>query len=177
MKPILNDDVWNEARVSAFWDRPKLSYEKWLSAVLLGNSRSDIMLKQSMLHMKGKSFVALIGLQAFIDHYRDWRLLLTDENPRTWTKKSILVSFWSWHTCGTIYMKNPTHEWFGLTKKQKETFYCISEASYESIYQIAKRMNRNYRRTFDDVKKLISLGIIQSRVKTVKGRTLTIVGL
>ena len=74
-------------------------------------------------------------------------------------------------------MKNPTHEWFGLTKKQKETFYCISEAGYESIYQIAKRMNRNYRRIFDDVKKLINLGIIQSRVKVVNGRTLTIVGL
>ena len=77
----------------------------------------------------------------------------------------------------SIYMKNPTHEWFKLTKKQKETFYCISELGYESIYRVAKEMNRNYRRVLDDVRKLVDLGIIQQRVKTVNGRRTMIVGV
>jgi len=177
MSQVSDHKLWREARVSAFWDRPNLTHEKWRVAILKGDARGIVMLKQSMLYMKGNSFLELIGLQVFIDHYPDWRGFLVDNDSRTWTKKSILDALWSWRVCGTIYMKNPTHEWFGLSKKQKETFYCISGDGYESIYQVAKRMNRNYRRTFDDVKKLIDLGIIQSRVKTVNGRKTVVVGL
>jgi hypothetical protein len=177
MEPALNPDLWLDARVIAFWDRPKLTYENWLAAVLNSDSRADTLLKQSMLHMKCSSFVELIGSQAFIDHYPEWRNLLTDDNPRTWTKKCLLDALWSWRVCGTAYMKNPTQAWFSLTKKQKETFYCISEFGYGSIYQVAKRMDRNYRRVFDDVKKLIDLGIIQSRDKIINGRKTVIVGL
>jgi hypothetical protein len=169
--------IWPEARVAAFWDRPKLTYDKWLIAIFKGDARSEIMLKQSMLFMEVRHFVALIGVQRFIDHYPDWRKLLIDNDPRTWTRRGVMDSLWSWQVCGTIYMKNPTHEWFQLTKKQKATFYCISEFGYESIYRVAKRMNRNYRRVLDDVKRLIALGVIQYRVKTVKGRRSMIVGL
>lgn len=173
----INHSLWDRARVSAFWDRPNLTYEKWLTAILKGDTRSNTLLKQSMLHMKGPIFIELISLPIFIEHYPDWRKLLTDNEPITWTRQGILDGLWSWHVCGTIYMKNPTHEWFKLTKKQKATFYCISELGYESIYRVAKEMNRNYRRVLDDVRKLVDLGIIQQRVKTVNGRRTMIVGV
>ncbi len=173
----LTSKVWLEARVIAFWDRPKLTFENWQKATLIRDARGDNMLKQSILTMDCSSFVELIGPLVFVAHYPDWRQLLTDENPRTRTKKCILDGLWSWRVCGTVYMKNPTHGWFTLTKKQKQTFYCISEFGYESIYQVAKRMKRNYRRVYDDVKKLLELGIIQSREKIINGRKNFIVGL
>lgn len=74
-------------------------------------------------------------------------------------------------------MKHPTKDWFTLTKKQKETFACISKFGYESIYQVAKQMNRNYRRVYDDVKRLIELQLIQSRHQIVNGKRTIIVGL
>ena len=121
MEQQSDTSIWPEARVAAFWDRPKLTYDKWLIAIFKGDARSEIMLKQSMLFMEVRHFVALIGVQRFIDHYPDWRKLLIDNDPRTWTRRGIMDSLWSWQVCGTIYMKNPTHEWFQLTKKQKAT--------------------------------------------------------
>ena len=84
--------IWSQAKIDAFWDRPKLTYEKWSEKI---NNNDLRILKQSMLYMNTSDFVDLVG--------------------------------------------------------------------YESIYQVAKRMKRNYRRVYDDVKHLISIGVIKSR--------------
>jgi len=121
--------------------------------------------------------VHLVGLQVFIDHYPEWRELIPDDSRDAVIKKSTLDSLWSQHVCGTAFVKHPTSAWFTLTKKQKATFYCISEAGYESIYRIAKLMNRNYKRVHDDVKRLIELQLIQAREKIINGKRTIIVGL
>jgi predicted transcriptional regulator len=54
---------------------------------------------------------------------------------------------------------------------------CISNFGYESIYQVAKRMERNYRRVHDDVKRLIELKLIEAREKVVNGKRTIIVGI
>ncbi len=41
--PDVNPDLWKQVRVSAFWDRPNLIYEKWLTALLTGDARSNTM--------------------------------------------------------------------------------------------------------------------------------------
>lgn len=172
-----NFNAWEISRVAAFWDRPGLTYEKWLKSILIGDAKGDKMLLQSLLHMSNKNFIELVGLQLFIDHYPDWREHIDDDSQRSIIKKCTLDSIWSQQVCGTAYMKHPTKEWFTLTKKQKETFYCIADFGYESIYKVAKRMTRNYKRTRDDVKQLINLGLIQSRERVINGKRTIIVGL
>jgi len=172
-----NFNAWEISRVAAFWDRPGLTYEKWLESILKRDSKGDKMLLQSLLHMSNKNFIDLVGLQLFIDYYPDWRDLITDDNQRSIIKKCTLDSLWSQNVCGTAFMKHPTKEWFNLTKKQKETFFCISNFGYESIYKVAKRMARNYKRVHDDVKRLIALELIQSREKIINGKRTIIVGL
>jgi DNA-binding CsgD family transcriptional regulator len=169
------DRKWEKARIAAFWDRPGLTREKWAATVLADNAKGDAMLKQSMLYMNDGIFVLLVGMPVFVEFYPAWRKMLDDENPRTWLKRGLLDSRWSLEVCGTVYMKNPTSEWFGLTKKQKETFRCISEHGCESVYQIAKRMGRNYRRVLDDVRRLSGIGVVQTREKAVNGRRCIIV--
>lgn len=135
------------------------------------------MLLQSLLHMSNTNFIGLVGSQLFIDCYPDWRDLMTDDGQRSVIKKCTLDSLWSQRVCGTAYMKHPTREWFSLTKKQKETFFCISDSGYESIYKVAKRMARHYMRVHGDVRRLIEPGLIQAREKTINGRRTIIVGL
>jgi hypothetical protein len=170
-------NTWEISRIAAFWDRPGLTYEKWLESILKRDSKGDKMLLQSMLHISNTNFIQLVGLEVFIEQYPDWRNLIDNDTQRSIIKKCTLDSLWSQHVCDTVFMRNPTKEWFNLTKKQKETFFCISNFGYESIYKVAKRMTRNYRRVHDDVNRLIEIGVIQSREKIVNGKRSIIVGL
>jgi hypothetical protein len=177
MNPDSNVNTWHVSRVAAFWDRPNLTHEKCLSSILAGDSNSNKMLLQSLLFMSDTHFIELVGLPVFIEYYPQWREFLINDSQRAIIKKCTLDARWSQEVCGTVYMKHPTKDWFTLTKKQKETFACISNFGYESIYQVAKRMNRNYRRVYDDVKRLNELQLIQSRHKIVNGKRTIIVGL
>jgi hypothetical protein len=177
MNPRSDMNIWHISRVAAFWDRPHLTHDKWLKSILIRDAKGDKMLLQSLIHMSDSYFIELVGLPVFIAHYPQWRELLIDDMQRAIMKKCTLDARWSQEVCGTVYVKHPTTEWFNLTKKQKETFMCISNFGYESIYQVAKRMQRNYRRVHDDVKRLIELKLIQAREKTVNGKRTIIVGL
>ena len=169
------DSKWEKARIAAFWDRPGLTREKWAAAILAGNARGDAMLKQSMLHMHDGDFVLLAGMPAFIERYPAWRKMLDGDDPRTWLKRGLLDSRWSLEVCGTLYMKNPTGEWFGLTDGQKETFRCISEHGPTSVHRIAERMGRDHECVSGDVSRLSEIGAVQTREKTVNGLRCVIV--
>ena len=49
----INHSLWDRARVSAFWDRPNLTYEKWLTAILKGDTRSNSGNCQCSCHLDG----------------------------------------------------------------------------------------------------------------------------
>ena len=59
----------------------------------------------------------------------------------------------------------------GFHTKKRYTLKTIAESEgNESIYAIAKRMGRNYRRVFDDIKDFESKNLIELIEKKRKGR-------
>jgi len=168
------DKQWSKAKVAAFWDRPKMTYTDWINAIQSDGVKSSRTLKQSMLYMNAKSFACLVGIDNFAHHYPQWRSLIEEEGDRARIKRILLDSQWASQVCGVAIVRKPSTDWFTLTQKQKDTFYCITKHNFSSIYAIAKILNRNYRRVFDDVKKLTKSGLIQSCETTRNNRKTTL---
>ena len=61
------------------------------------------------------------------------------------------------------------------TKKKHELLAEIERSEAVSIYQLAKRIGRNYRRVHDHVQELAEAGLVQIRSEICNGRKASIV--
>jgi len=62
-----------------------------------------------------------------------------------------------------------------LTKKKRELLKEIENFEAVSIYQLAKRTGRNYRRVHDHVQEFAEAGLVQVRIEMCNGRRSSIV--
>jgi len=57
-----------------------------------------------------------------------------------------------------------------LTRKQLELLSLVLRNEPQSIYQLAKKASRPYRRVYDHVQRLVELGFVQLQEKQINNR-------
>ncbi|MBL4890179.1 MAG: hypothetical protein JKX97_09195, partial [Candidatus Lindowbacteria bacterium] len=63
----MNTKIWQENRIRAFWDRPKLTFEKWLYVMRTPSSpRHTNMAVLSFHYMKPSDLVELLDEDVFV---------------------------------------------------------------------------------------------------------------
>src|SRR3989338_6821552 len=137
-------ETWERAKNIAFWDQGKLSYAKWLSAFKSGNAN---VIRQSFNHIRASDLIALIGMRQFI---KAWPLLRnTDEINEN--KKAILDAAWGFYTVGDVsFPVSPSVTRFH-PKKLGTLSVLARSGGRDTIYQIAKKTGRDYRRVYHDI--------------------------
>ena len=62
-----------------------------------------------------------------------------------------------------------------MTRKKRELLAEIERSESLSIYQLAKRTGRNYRRVYDHVQEFAAAGLVQTREEIHNGRKISMV--
>lgn len=154
--------VWPRAKISAFWDRGRLTYEKWLRVV---NERDARTISQSVGYMRPADFIELVGGDdAFAKMWPECRDMVQErEYQRVSDKMNILDALWSMIVVGDVGAP-VAKTILEYPRKKKSTFKAVLDGyGRKSIYEIAKKMNRNYRRVFDDIKSFETSGFVVLR--------------
>jgi len=160
------EQLWQKNRTRAFWDRPNLSYDKWLHVMRTHSSpRHKNMATLSFRHMNPRDLTVLLGEPAFV---RVWAEI-HDLEP--FPRQVLLDHEWGRIVTGTDRFGFNPHV-LKLRKSHKALFDLVLCHEPMSIYRLASLLQRDYRRVFDGVKKLASLGLF-SLVETQVNRRKT----
>lgn len=153
-----NQKLWDRARVSAFWDMGLMTHDIWLTRIHKNHLPT---IKQSILNMRAMDFINLVGKEHFKEQWPTWIALFDRKSLSSSQKERIDYLNASWSILMTGGMWISAYHWNDLTAKQRETFIMASKQYGASIYHIAKCMNRNYKRTHNDIKKLYAFGLVR----------------
>lgn len=167
----MNTQIWQENRIRAFWDRPKLTFEKWLYVMRTPSSpRHTNMAVLSFHYMKPSDLVELLSEDVFVSVWAEIRE--TNQFPR----KVLLDYEW-----GTIVTGSGR---FGfnanvlkLRKTHQDLLTFMVQQQPMSIYQLAKAIGRDYRRVIDGVKKLVYLHVFTINETRIDGRKTSLVSV
>ena len=144
-KQILIKTVWPRAKKMAFWDQGHIEYKTWRAD--FNNNKINVIVS-SVNFMRASDLIDLLGQNDFIKFWTSLRHI----KPLNPIKRTILDGAWSSMVVGDPTIKvNPDIRTFHAKKRHTLKTIAQSEGN-ESIYALAKRMGRNYRRVFDDVK-------------------------
>ena len=155
--------IWPRAKKMAFWDQGQLEFENWRTD--FKNKKSNV-IEASVNFMRASDLINLIGQKDFI---KSWPSI-NQHNQLNPIKRAILDGAWGMNTIGDPTVKiDPILSRFHTKKRYTLKTIAESEGN-ESIYAIAKRMGRNYRRVFDDIKDFESKNLIELIEKKRKGR-------
>jgi len=163
--------MWEENRVRAFWDRPKLTFEAWLYAMRIASSpRHTKMAALSFQHMKPRDLLALLGDDFFV---RTWAEIRdTQDFPR----KVLLDYEWGKIVTGSGRFGFNASV-LKLRKTHHDLLLCVLNHEPMSIYQLAKAVGRDYRRVIDGVKKLVDLHVFSMIETKIAGRKTNLVSV
>jgi hypothetical protein len=161
--PELTDDVWLRAKRMAFWDQGLLSQAQWHLRLKQLHINT---LVQSVDRMRACDFIALLSQPVFLKRWPQWRRLGTFNA----NKRIILDAVWardvigdsSGPVCEAVLKFHP--------KRQATLRLLASHTDISSIYDLAKRTGRNYRRVHDDVVAYEAAGIVRLVSETRGGR-------
>jgi len=168
---VIGEELWHTNRVRAFWDRPKLSFEKWLYTMRTPSSpRHANMAVLSFQFMKPSDLLALLGKDAFVSIWAEIR------DTQAFPRKVLLDYVWGSIVTGS--------GWFGfnanaikLQKTHRDLLLYMLHHEPMSIYQLAKAVGRDYRRVIDGVKKLVDLQIFSIHATQLEGRRTSLVSV
>lgn len=136
----------------AFWDQGGMEFASWLPAFKSGKAS---VVRQSVNYMRAADLIALIGKRQFI---KAWPLL-RDEPGFDENKKAILDAAWGLYAVGDATFPVSA----AVTRfhpKKLGTLRVLAKASgQDSIYQIAQKTGRNYRRVYDDIMGFVGDGL------------------
>lgn len=155
--------LWDASYKQAFWDR-NVQYDDWKVHVIEGHPSY---LPQSVTRLPVRTFIALLGQDAFIAHWPRLRGLLPAGSRRQWASYDMA---WSQLVSGTFNVQ-PLTAWFDLSRRERAFLLGVAQQPGEGIYQVGKRLGMQYRRAHDHAKALISAGFIRVRTDRVKNRT------
>jgi hypothetical protein len=165
------ENIWDENRVRAFWDRPKLTFEKWLYTMRTPSSpRHANMAALSFQYMKPRDLVELLGKDVFV---RTWAEIRDTQN---FPRKVLLDYEWGNIMTGSGRFGFNANV-IKLRKTHRDLLLCMVNHEPMSIYQLAKMVGRDYRRVIDGVKKLVSLHVFSIIEMQVKGRKASVVSV
>jgi len=162
-KQILIKTIWPRAKKMAFWDQGQLEFKNW-RADFKSNKANVIV--SSVNFMRASDLIDLIDQTNFIKIWPSLREI----KPLNPIKRTILDGAWSSMVVGDPTIKvNSSIKTFHAKKRQTLKTIAESEGN-ESIYAIAKRMGRNYRRVFDDVKDFEKKNLIKLTENKKQGK-------
>ena len=162
-RQTLIKSIWPRAKKMAFWDQGHLEFKNWHAD--FKNKKSNV-IEASVNFMRASDLIGLIGQKDFIETWPS----ISQHKQLNPIKRTILDAAWGVNTIGDPTVKIDLR----LSRfhaKKCHTLKIIAESEGdESIYEIAKRMGRNYRRVFDDIKDFESKNLIRLIEKKRKGR-------
>ena len=168
---MMNTQIWQENRIRAFWDRPKLTFEKWQYVMRTPSSpRHTNMAALSFQHMKPSDLVALLGEDVFVRVWTEIRD--TEQFPR----KVLLDYEWGAIVTGSGRFGFNANV-LKLRKTHQDLLTFMVQQQPMSIYQLAKAIGRDYRRVIDGVKKLVDLHVFAINETQVGGRKTSLVSV
>lgn len=164
---------WTKIRNHAFWDQGLLTFEQWHERVMNGNS---VILCRTVERMLPGVFIGLVGDDVFVRKWLEWRTIVRpvfekDEFSQIGKRASdFLDALWGFRVMGDLQFV-PRADVLDLTKKQKDLLKSVMDAMIPiSIYDLAKKANRNYRRVHEQVRLLESKGLTVSEMIRKNGR-------
>ncbi len=165
------EEIWEKNRVRAFWDRPNLSLEKWLHAMRTpSNLRHKKMAILSFHYMNSHDLTLLLGEPVFV------RVWVEIRDVDTFPRKVLLDHEWGRIVTGSERFGFNAHV-PKLRKPHKALLDFMLNHEPMSIYRLAESLGRDYRRVFDGVKKLASLGVFTITKTRIKGRKTNLVSV
>lgn len=164
----MEPDAWNRARRMAFWDQGKFTYTQWMAAVKKGDRA---VIRQGVNYMRASDFVALAGREFFIKSWPTWR---TMDSSLSATKSHILDAAWSYFVVGDASFPVDVRVSRFHPKKLSALRTLVRSEGSDSIYQLAKKMGRNYRRVYDDVQDFVKAGLVKLNEEIRFGRAASI---
>lgn len=144
-----------------------MEFAQWLIAF---NSRKTNVIRQSINYMKVVDLISLIGKRHFI---KIWPSLRMEPDLKA-DKKAILDGVWGFYVVGDVSFPVSV----SVTRfhpKKLETLRVLAKTNgQDSIYQIAKKTGRDYRRVHDDIMDFVEDGLAIVDTDIRNGRTLKV---
>ena len=145
-------ETWERAKRMAFWDQGKMEFVLWLSAFKSGQVN---VIRQSVNYMRAADLIALAGKRQFI---KAWPLL-RNEAELNENKKAILDAAWGLYVAGDATFPVSAAVTRFHPKKLGTLRVLAKTSGQDSIYQIAQKTGRNYRRVHDDIMGFVEDGL------------------
>ncbi|MDX8386655.1 MAG: helix-turn-helix domain-containing protein [Gallionella sp.] len=160
-------ESWERAKRMAFWDQSNIDFSKWLSAFKAGKAN---VIRQSINYMRAADLIALIGKEQFI---KIWPLFRIEDELKE-NKIIILDAAWGLYTVGDTSFSVSASVTRFHPKKLGTLRILAKSSGHDSIYQIAKKTGRNYRRVHDDIMDFVKDGLAVIDTEKRNGRTLKV---
>lgn len=156
-------ETWERARRMAFWDQGMMDFARWSAAFKSGKTN---VIRQSINHMRAADLIALVGRQKFI---KDWPSL-RDEAGLNENKKAILDAAWGLYMAGDATFPVSAAVTRFHPKKLGTLRVLAKTNGQDSIYRIAQKTGRNYRRVYDDIMDFVEDGLVIITTEVRNGR-------
>lgn len=157
-------EAWERAKRMAYWDQGKITYPQWIASVKKDDQRA---IQQGVSYMRAADFINLVGRKMFEKHWPEWRKLQPSSNS---SKATILDAAWSLYVAGDVSFPVNAQVTKFHSKKIATLRAVICSDGTDSIYQIAKKLDRNYRRVYDDIQDFAQAGIVKILEERRAGR-------
>lgn len=159
-------DTWSHAKRMAFWDQGKFTFTQWRAAI----KRNDVsVIRQSVNYMRAADFIGLAGEKLFIKSWPSWRALGISD-----IKLHILDAAWSRALVGDVSFPVDARVTRFHAKKLSTLRAIVRSDGTDSIYQLSKKVGRNYRRVHDDVIDFAEAGLVKLEKEIRRGRAASI---
>uniref|UniRef100_UPI0040556862 hypothetical protein n=1 Tax=Orrella sp. TaxID=1921583 RepID=UPI0040556862 len=153
---------WEVVSKKAYWDRD-VNLDNWRERLALGH-RSY--LPDAVIAMHAKEFLHFYGVKPFV---QDWPRLRAQLPANFANRVALYDVFWS-QLAGGGYNLKPTPDFYEMPKRRREFLIAVAKYPGKSIYEIAKRLDMQYRRAHDHAATLIEAGRIKGREIVEGGR-------
>ena len=160
MMSMTEVESWDVVSKKVYWDRD-VPLEKWQEGIFLGH-RSY--LPDAVLGMALAEFVRFYGARRFI---QDWPALRTHLPDQVVAKAGTYDLAWSRLVGGGWNLK-PFPEFNTMPERRRQFLLAASKTPGQSIYELAKNLNMQYRRAHEHAVKLIGEQKLR-RVDIVEG--------
>jgi len=153
---------------SAFWSGP-LTYSKWRGIVRKGPLEHSWVFVQSFLYLSMDWLLGEIGDEKFISIWPEVRKGFAADSPFEKTALDAWDAVWGVMAAGDAQYP-VSFEVARLSGMRREVLKMVVCNPGISIYDLARRTDRNYSRVFKDVQLLVEMGEIESRPDPRSGR-------
>ena len=153
----------------AFWSG-RLLPRKWRAAIMDAGLSHKSIIKTSFTHMPSSVLLDVMGKSTFVKRWPRIRTLFSSDD--TMDSKCLLLFDSTWGLLTTGDSQYPVSEKVASLSKGRMALLSeiVNYPGEFSIYGLAKKLSRPYSRVFKDVKKLVSMDLVEIRDDKRNGR-------